>query len=269
MGHKRNDQEDATSHFKREKNMTDKKARKEAGIMLSRPDAWELYPRSAYFNRIQGAHQLLKSIGLNKADFRLLFVGGGTGMEAEYWIKQYKAESVIVSDISIEEIKLAIRRSQNRNLSFCLLVANAVRLPFCNGSIDIVVANDVLHHLPHPYEGIAEIWRVAKHCVIFNEPLTNRFYDMLAKLGITWRMEYSGTRPVPLHFKQVLKTFGNVGIKYWKFKTYFIFPPYILPLSLYNNPFINKILHKLGSFLAIIGLGNFIVGIAYTLNKEA
>lgn len=83
---------------------------------------------------------------------RILDVGCGTGAMAS---DLTKVGSVVASDLS----EHALGFSRRRNLA-SLCCADAMRLPFRSGSFDIVVALDLLEHLPDDRAAAAEFRRV-------------------------------------------------------------------------------------------------------------
>jgi SAM-dependent methyltransferase len=50
-------------------------------------------------------------------------------------------------DSSGRMIKMAVKYSEKHNISPCLLIADAVHLPFCDGAFDYAVAVAMYHHI--------------------------------------------------------------------------------------------------------------------------
>jgi SAM-dependent methyltransferase len=74
--------------------------------------------------------------------------------------------NVTVSDISPVAVAGAVQRDSRLKG----LVLNAEDTGLGEGSYDLVVAQDALHHLQSPVQGFTEMLRISRHAVIFLEP---------------------------------------------------------------------------------------------------
>ncbi len=101
-----------------------------------------------------------------KPDARLLDVGCGIGVYAEFW--QSRGLRVTAVDVDAEQVALASRRSQEQGLGIRYEVASGDHLPFAAGSFDIVYANSLLEHV--------EDW----------ERCLNEWIRLLAPGGLLW-----------------------------------------------------------------------------------
>jgi demethylmenaquinone methyltransferase/2-methoxy-6-polyprenyl-1,4-benzoquinol methylase len=88
--------------------------------------------------------------------FRILDVGCGTGRSRR--IYQNKAARYAGIDLSLGALRLARRRSPGAEW----LQADALRLPFRDGSHDGVAFSSVLHHVPDRRAALAEAFRVLR-----------------------------------------------------------------------------------------------------------
>jgi len=84
---------------------------------------------------------------------RALDVGTGTGAAAD--LLRNVGATVVGIDLEPDMARYAARSGPT-------LVADAVRLPFANGSFDLVVAAFVISHLPDPVAGLRELRRVIR-----------------------------------------------------------------------------------------------------------
>lgn len=91
-----------------------------------------------------------------------LEIGGGTGaLGAEL---AGRCESVVITDISLAWLVLAVRRVRDLGLDNVQVVAaTGDNLPFERGSIDLIVAADVIEHVP-------DAPAVVEHCVALLRP---------------------------------------------------------------------------------------------------
>jgi len=94
-----------------------------------------------------------------------LFVCGGTGDTSNLFMKTLNVE-VTVTDISEEMLSKAREITPGIQTK----VLDAERLDMPDGSYDLVVVQDGLHHLSRPALGLAEMLRVARKAIVVIEP---------------------------------------------------------------------------------------------------
>ncbi len=90
----------------------------------------------------------------DRKDLTILDIGCGTGAMSQ---KLARWGSVISADFSPLALSYSRRRSLRR-----LCVSDAMRLPFRDGSFDVIVALDILEHLPDDEAALREFYRVLK-----------------------------------------------------------------------------------------------------------
>jgi ubiquinone/menaquinone biosynthesis C-methylase UbiE len=105
-----------------------------------------------------GRHHLvltfLRSVYRDRKDLTVLDIGCGTGAMSR---KLAPFGHVVSADFS----PLALEFSRRRSLT-SLCAADAMRLPFRDGSFDVIVALDILEHLPDDQAALCEFQRVLK-----------------------------------------------------------------------------------------------------------
>ncbi len=121
-----------------------------------------------------------------------LIVCGGSGMDAEFLARA--GARVIVSDIAIGAIQRARERSRRFGFPVTPIVADVERLPFADGTVDLVYVHDGLHHLDQPLVGLAEMARVAARAISVNEPARAAITAAAVRLGLSSNQEISGNR---------------------------------------------------------------------------
>jgi ubiquinone/menaquinone biosynthesis C-methylase UbiE len=102
-------------------------------------------------------------------------VGAGTGNLAVKLALDGRFDRVIAVDISAGMLGEASRSAEAHNVVLETIANDMVRLPFADGSIDVVVGCAVLHHLPDPQAFLQEVRRVLKPggaCIFIGEPST-------------------------------------------------------------------------------------------------
>jgi ubiquinone/menaquinone biosynthesis C-methylase UbiE len=89
--------------------------------------------------------------------------GCGTGAFLEFVRRRaLRVDRYVGIDVSRRMLAHAKRRLDASGTAHVLVQADACRLPFKAGSFDVVYARALLHHLPEPAQGVAEIARVLK-----------------------------------------------------------------------------------------------------------
>lgn len=88
---------------------------------------------------------------------RLLDLGCGTGALAALVLEGVPGARLSCVDLSPEMVEVARKRLGDRA---DVLLCDAERLPFRDGSFDVVWCNDSFHHYPDPERAAFQAWRV-------------------------------------------------------------------------------------------------------------
>jgi len=96
---------------------------------------------------------------------RVLVVCGGVGGEGTF-LRRQGFRDVTVSEF--DPTLLQVMRKRDPELRGT--AADAQRLPYVDGSFDLVLVQDGIHHLKNPALGITEMLRVARRAVVVIEP---------------------------------------------------------------------------------------------------
>lgn len=96
---------------------------------------------------------------------RVLEVGAGEGVIAARVAERFAAATVFGIDLGDESL---VANWRERGLGGAF--ADAARLPFAAASFDLVLAVEVLEHLPRPDAALDEIARVARGPVLLSVP---------------------------------------------------------------------------------------------------
>jgi ubiquinone/menaquinone biosynthesis C-methylase UbiE len=142
--------------------------------------------RRRWWNSYWHLYTLLRSIGVRGR--RTLVLGCGFGNDA-ILLSEMGAE-VDTCDISPETVKLAKRRAEGRNIRFAVMPAET--LGYRNGVFDLILADDILHHV-EVRDSMREIERVAKPgCVlVWREVYRHTSLDKIRKSAFVDRFLYS------------------------------------------------------------------------------
>jgi ubiquinone/menaquinone biosynthesis C-methylase UbiE len=103
-----------------------------------------------------------------KSGEKMLEVGCGEGIVSVVAAK--KGVEVIATDISEPNLATARRAAIESGVNIKILSVDLENLPFADNSFDVVIADNVLEHLPNFKRGLAEIRRVTKNRAIIALP---------------------------------------------------------------------------------------------------
>jgi SAM-dependent methyltransferase len=117
---------------------------------------------------------------------RIVDIGSGRGGFLEICRGEFR------DAIGIDTEQAAARLCAERRLPFVL--ADAERLPFASGSIDVVRAKEIIEHLPEPRRMLREIRRVMAPGGLFLAHVPSHF-SALYPVGNFWD-DYTHVRPL-------------------------------------------------------------------------
>ena len=180
----------------------------------------------------------------------VLFVGGGSGMEAEPFARA--GYDVSVSDLSPNLLRCAEQRFRERGLAAEeFFTANAQDLPLGDDSYDIGIAYEVLHHVPQPLQSLRELARVSARGIIIVEPFTSPLFDALSRLGLAHRKEYSGLIPYRFKREEMDDILRECGFESYRLTLVLRFPDDFLPKAWRDSARFSRL------YLRIMGLARF------------
>jgi len=147
----------------------------------------------------------------------------GTGYEVEALVQAGCQTSC--SDLSVQALRGLAKRSATRGYQVPHLQADVLQLPFRNDSFDVAVTVEGLHHTPQPLRSFGELVRVARSHVVVIEPYTGGLLDLLGRLGLAHREEYSHRRACRFN-AGLLKQIGSLRrVKLATIRFYLDLPP--------------------------------------------
>jgi ubiquinone/menaquinone biosynthesis C-methylase UbiE len=141
-----------------------------------------------------------------------LTVCGGSGMDAEFLYRQ-GARPVVSTDLSLGAARRVAERGRRFNVSLIPVVADVERLPFADGSFDLVFVHDGLHHLEDPMVGLREMARVARRAVSVNEPARADATRMAVRLGLSVEHEEAGNRVARMSMPEIEDVLRRAGFE--------------------------------------------------------
>lgn len=144
----------------------------EADVLDVRAEVWERRPLlreiyRRYFAEMTGLMARREGkLGL------VVEIGGGSGNYKAYFEGAHKGEGVLIATDIVPTVH-------------CDAAADATALPFADGSVDNMVMQDVLHHVPYPLAFFAEAQRVLRvgGRVVMTEPYISPASRVVFKLA--------------------------------------------------------------------------------------
>jgi ubiquinone/menaquinone biosynthesis C-methylase UbiE len=134
--------------------------------------------------RDQVTAKVRKALGAEPRRFRRsLEIGSGTGYFTLNLLQAGVIGEATCSDISPGMLRILQGNARRLGIRVQTQPADAERLPFADGSFDLVLGHAVLHHIPDLERAFAEFWRVLAPggTVLFaGEP--SRYGDLLANV---------------------------------------------------------------------------------------
>jgi SAM-dependent methyltransferase len=125
------------------------------GVWFLRTDMWRKFVVS------EAVAELAALLPPGRRTFdRVLDAGCGEGVAFEFLQRQFGARSLVGIDANAETLSTAARLAAESGGRIQTRLADMARLPFENGSLDLVFCNQVLHHVSDPSRVLREIRRV-------------------------------------------------------------------------------------------------------------
>jgi ubiquinone/menaquinone biosynthesis C-methylase UbiE/uncharacterized protein YbaR (Trm112 family) len=149
----------------------------------------------------------------------VLSVCGGSGMDAEF-LARAGARVVVVADISLGAAKRASERARRSGLPIVPIVADAIRLPLADRSVDIAYVHDGLHHLEKPFVGLGEMARVARRAISVTEPARAVLTAAAVKVGRALEREEAGNEVARLTTDEIEEELKRHGFRVVAAKRY-------------------------------------------------
>jgi len=227
-----------------------------------KPDYHSHYRRRRMHQRL--AH-LLAQLDCDIADRPSVHVACcGTGYEVE--ALREAGWQASASDLSVQALHGLSKRSTTRGYQVPYLQADVRHLPFAADSFDVAVAVEGLHHTPDPLRGFTELVRIARHQVAVIEPYTTGPLNLLARLGLAHRAEYSQRQPQRLTASMVNQMLSVAGGDAGTTRLYLDLPPGLLADTAGDWPMLSALLatsnRAADLLLRIAGVGNKIALVA-------
>lgn len=181
---------------------------------VSTLDHWESYWKGhADLDRTYSTGGRLTREVLRDGDVRgrrVLEVGAGSGRDA---LELARAGAVtLVLDYSPASLALVARQARERGIAVHLVQADALRMPFRDGALDVVYHQGLLEHFRDPRPLLAENARVTRSGgrVIVDVPQTFHAYTVMKQVLIAMNRWFAGweTQFTPDELERLVREAG-------------------------------------------------------------
>lgn len=144
------------------------------------------------YDRIGAAveRDLVRLLGERPKVARALDVACGTGYLAIGLAAGGMADEVDACDLSMEMLRRTRANAAIAGAGVRLALCDAERLPYPDGTFDLVVARGALHHVPDPLAGMREMRRVLRAggtAIVLAEPTASGERQVGAVVGTAYR----------------------------------------------------------------------------------
>ncbi len=158
-----------------------------------------------------------------------LIVQCGAGDDTHFY--QFEgAQRVTITDISVRALRVTQQHCDNPPA----VIADTQHLPFRDNAFDYVGVRSGLHHLEHPYDGLAEMHRVANRGYFFVENQKTPLVPLLVWMGALEYEEDAGNQVYRFTRGEVAQFLGKLGAAHYTIETaWFLQIPPLLALSKY------------------------------------
>lgn len=166
--------------------------------------------------------------GLDLINRQVLDVCCGSGIDAEFLAR--KGAQINGIDYDPDGIRRTTERARRFNLDIKGIVGNALALPFKDKNFSICFINDGLHHLKDPFQGLAELFRVAQDCVIISEPARSFLTRIAVRFGLSVDYEVNDDNFVyRFTRKELVQEARKHGFQCFKVKRFLLWHPHFPP----------------------------------------
>lgn len=190
-----------------------------------KPECHPLYQRICLRRRLA---ELIAALGESlpaPASVHVACCGSGYEVEA----LSQAGYQLSASDLSAQALRAFAKRAATKGYQVPYLQADVSSLPFADGTFDIAVTVEGLHHTADPKAALCELVRIARRRVAIIEPYTGSVFDFLAKFGLAHRREYSHIEPTRLTGKMLDDILAASSLTQRRRRLYLDLPPQRLP----------------------------------------
>jgi hypothetical protein len=168
------------------------------------------------------------------ADRTLVSLGSGFGFELPLLLARRRFARVYSSDIAWSATALVPEVTQHCDGDLALFAADFDHVPLARRDDRIGLVFLALHHAEDPHASLARLLEHTFDHLVLVEPLNNWLVEILARLGLARRVEYSGTRPQWLDARRMREIARAHGFE-MRIETWWEIPRNVLPRRVRNS----------------------------------
>ena len=161
-----------------------------AFVAAEESTGWTRYYAHSRKQSMQVLARYLKEAGVDT----LFSLGSGTGREIFYLEQIIDLNTVYCSDLSATALQFIPYRLAPFAIKVGLFTADLARVPIHDKDTPILVVN-ALHHTQDMHAALWAMLEYGYRDIFLVEPTGNFLIRMLAHLGLSQRVEYSGVKP--------------------------------------------------------------------------
>jgi hypothetical protein len=141
----------------------------------------------------------------------LVSVGSGTGFELRLLLESRPFARVYSSDLAWSATALVPEVTRELPGDLGLFAADFDHLPTRRRPAQVGLSFLALHHADDPHASLERLLERSFDRLVLVEPTTNWLVELLARLGLARRVEYSGVRPEWLSLRRVRGIADRLG----------------------------------------------------------
>ncbi len=201
-----------------------------------------------------------KHLPADLSPYTFLIVQCGAGDDTHFYQVE-GAQRVTVTDISVRALHITKRHCKNPSA----VIADTQHLPFREGAFDYVGVRSGLHHLERPFDGLAEMHRVARRGYFFVENQQTPLVPLLVWMGALEYEEDAGNHVYRFTRSEVAQFLESLGAAHYTIETAWFLqvPPLLalsklvpgrLPLAMFKGCLfaVNRIVGRLGNAFCVV-----------------
>jgi hypothetical protein len=169
-------------------------------------------------------------------DRTLVSLGSGFGFELPLLLERRRFARVLSSDIAWSSTALVPEVTAGVDGELVLFAADFDHVPLARRADRVGLVFLALHHAEDPHRSLAGLLEHNFDHLVLVEPLNNWLVDVLARLGLARRIEYSGTRPQWLDARRMREIARAQGFE-MRIEAWWEIPRNLLPRRLRKSRF--------------------------------
>lgn len=171
----------------------------------------------------------------------LVTMGSGTGFELKALTSHVRFHKVLASDISWTASHVIAQSVEPFEGSLGRFACDFASCPVRRSPDNVCFIFEALHHCDDAYAVLEDLLANHFDALVMVEPIRNGFINLLARMGLAMRVEYSGLKPEWFDLKRISAIADRQGYMI-DVVTWWPFPESIVPKAARGNRVLSAIL---------------------------